>query len=134
MLNDPVADRLSGVREVLKPTPLKEAVRTADLISAERNFMEVCVFARPLAELVAPPAMRHHAETSSTVIADLGLPHHALAQWFEGISLKEQPVEQKMAMFSPTIASAANPFASAKELRHFFMGRASRGLTRARST
>jgi hypothetical protein len=67
----PLSDWMAAP-EALKPSPLKEAVRTADLISAERNFMEVCVFARPLAELVAPPAMRHHAEMSSTVIQTWG--------------------------------------------------------------
>ena len=55
--------------------------------------MEVCVFARPLAELIAPPTMRHHAETPATMIADLmladlRLSHHALAQQFDGISLR----------------------------------------------
>jgi hypothetical protein len=88
-----------------------------DFISSERKFTEVCVFARPLAELVAPPTMRHEAETSSAMIADWVLPHDALAQQFEGISLRWQPDEQKLAMdtFSPAFASAASPFPSAKE-------------------
>jgi hypothetical protein len=96
--------------------PRREAVPATDFISVERKFSEVCVFARPLAELVAPPTMRHHAETSSTMITDLGLPHHALAQQFKGISLRWQPAEQKKAMetFSPTIAPTANSFARAK--------------------
>jgi hypothetical protein len=63
--------------------PRKKAVPATDFISAERKFTEVCAFARPLAELVAPPTMRHHAETSSTMIADLRLPHPILAQHFE---------------------------------------------------
>jgi hypothetical protein len=50
----------------------EEAVPATDLISAERKLTEVCVFACPLAELVAPPTMRHHAETSSTMIAGFG--------------------------------------------------------------
>ena len=55
--------------------------------------MEVCVFARPLAELIAPPTMRHHAETPATMIADLmladlRLSNHTLAQQFDGISLR----------------------------------------------
>jgi hypothetical protein len=66
----------------------EEAVPATDFISAERKLTEVRVFARPLAELVAPPTVRHHAETSSTMIADLGLPHHTLAQQFEGIALR----------------------------------------------
>src|SRR5207248_7251789 len=66
----------------------REKRRTArDFISAERKLTEVCAFARPLAELVAPPTMRHHAETSSTMIADLRLPHPILAQQFEGSCL-----------------------------------------------
>ena len=72
----------------MKPFPVEEAVPATDFISAERKFTEVRVFARPLAELVAPPTMRQHAEMSSTMIADLGLPHHTLAQQFEGIALR----------------------------------------------
>jgi hypothetical protein len=95
----------------------EEAVPATDFISAERKLTEVRVFARPLAELVAPPTVRHHAETSSTMIADLWPPHHTLAQQFEGIALRQRPAEQKKAMetFSPTIAPTANPFASAKK-------------------
>src|SRR5258708_36491491 len=66
-----------------RASPEKKAVPAMDFISAERNLTEVCAFARPLAELVAPPTMRHHAETSSTMIADLRLPHPILAQQFE---------------------------------------------------
>src|SRR6266498_5175747 len=56
-----------------------------DSISFERNFTEVCLFARPCAELAAPPTMRHHAATSATTIADLmladlRLSHHTLVQ------------------------------------------------------
>jgi hypothetical protein len=61
----------------------EESVPATDFISAERKFTEVCAFARPLAELVTPPTMRHHAETSSTMIADLRLPHPILALQFE---------------------------------------------------
>jgi hypothetical protein len=63
----------------------RQAEPATDFISAERKFTKVCVFARPLAELVAPPTMRQHAEMSSTMIADLGLPHYTLAQQFEGM-------------------------------------------------
>lgn len=71
----------------------RQAEPTTDYISVERNFTEVCVFACPLAELIAPPAMRHHAETPATMIADLmladlRLSHHTLAQQFDGISLR----------------------------------------------
>jgi hypothetical protein len=57
------------------------------------------VFARPLAELVAPPTVRHHAKTSSTMIANLGMPHHTLAQ-LKGISSMVQAAGQKRAMES----------------------------------
>ena len=66
----------------------EESVPATDFISAERKFTEVCAFARPLAELVTPPTMRHHAETSSTMIADLRLPHPILALQFEGSCLR----------------------------------------------
>ena len=92
----------------MKPFPVEEAVPATDFISAERKFTEVRVFARPLAELVAPPTMRQHAEMSSTMIADLGLPHHTLAQQFEGM-------KKAMRTISPTIAPTANPFASGKK-------------------
>jgi hypothetical protein len=59
--------------------PAKEPKPATDLIAAERKFTEVRVFARPLAELVAPPTMRHQAETSSTMIADLRLLHGTFA-------------------------------------------------------
>jgi hypothetical protein len=50
--------------------PRRQAEPTTDYISVERNFTEVGVFARPLAELIAPPTMGHHAETPATMIAD----------------------------------------------------------------
>src|SRR6478672_2708954 len=56
----------------LKPSP----ATATDFIAAERKFTEICIFARLLAELDAPPTIRHHAETSATVIADLGMPNH----------------------------------------------------------
>ena len=93
--------RLDVWREdVLKPLPAKEAVPATDLISANCKFTKVCVFARPLAEFIAPPTVSHQAKTSSTMVADLGLPHHTLAQQFDKISLRRQ---QKIAMdtFSP---------------------------------
>jgi hypothetical protein len=80
--------------EEFESTPSRrQAEPTTDYISVERNFTEVCVFARPLAELIAPPTMRHHAETPTTMIADLmladlRLSHHTLAQQFDGISLR----------------------------------------------
>jgi hypothetical protein len=94
--------------------PAKEPVPATDLIAAQLKFTEVCVFACPLAELVAPPTMRHQAETPAAMIADLGLPHDTLAQQFEGIPSRQQPAGQKMTLdnFSPTIASVANPLAS----------------------
>jgi hypothetical protein len=63
--------------------PATEAVPATDFIAAERKFTEVCIFARPLAELDAPPTMRHHAETSATMIADLGMPNHTFVHGSE---------------------------------------------------
>jgi|SRR5271166_2572929 len=59
----------------------------------ERNLTEICVLALALAELVTPPAMRHHAESSATMIADsmladLRSSHHAFARQPDGISLR----------------------------------------------
>jgi len=81
-------------REEFESIPSRrQAEPTADYISVERNFTEVCVFARPLAELIAPPTMRHHTETPATMITDLmladfRLSHHTLAQQSDGISLR----------------------------------------------
>ncbi len=66
-----------------KPSPATEAVPATDFIAAERKFTEVCIFARLLAELDAPPTMRHHAETSATMIADLGMPNHTFVHGSE---------------------------------------------------
>ena len=56
----------------MKPSP----ATATDFIAAERKFTERWIFACLLAELDAPPTMRHHAEMSATVIADLGMPNH----------------------------------------------------------
>ena len=96
---DPAAPAITTASPLLHhspghdPFPAKEAVPATDFISAEHKFTEVCVFARPLAELVAPPPLRHHVETFATIIADLMLAdlrtfHHALARQFDGISLR----------------------------------------------
>jgi len=50
---------------------LRHAEPPSNRSSVERNFMQICVSARPPAKLVAPPAMRHHAKTSATAITDL---------------------------------------------------------------
>jgi hypothetical protein len=65
--------------------PRREAVRATEFVLIERKLADVRVFARPLAELIAPPTVRHHAKTSSTMSANLGLSHHTLAQ-LKGIS------------------------------------------------
>jgi hypothetical protein len=52
--------------------PAKEAVPAKDFISVDRKRTQMRVFADPLAEFVAPPMIRHHTETSSTMIADFG--------------------------------------------------------------
>jgi hypothetical protein len=86
--------------DVLKSFPAKEAAPATDLISVKRKFTKVVVFARPLAEPITPPTMRHQAKTSSTMVADLGLPHHTLAQKVDKISLR-QPQKIAMHTFSP---------------------------------
>src|SRR5215472_5197282 len=40
-------------------------------IAVERDLTDVVVSARPFAELVAPPTMRHQSEAPTAVIADL---------------------------------------------------------------
>ena len=62
------------------PIPADEPAPAADPVSTKRKFTEIRVFACLLAELVAPPTMRDHAETSSAMIADLALSHHTLAR------------------------------------------------------
>ena len=71
----------------------RKAEPPTDGISVEPNLTNVCFFAHPFAELVAPPTMGHHAELSATMIADLMLAdlrpsHHALARRPDGISLR----------------------------------------------
>jgi hypothetical protein len=63
--------------------PAKEAVPATNFISAKCKFTDICVFARPLAELVVPPTMRHQAETSSAMIAELWMSHRTLARQFD---------------------------------------------------
>src|SRR2546427_11764074 len=81
----------------------RQAEPTADYISVERNFTEVCVFARPLAELAAPPRMRHYAATSTTTVAhlmltDLRLSHHTFVHQFYRVSLT-YPIKVRGGMF-----------------------------------
>jgi hypothetical protein len=76
-----------GERSLKLPTA-ENAVPAKDLVSGERHFTEVGLFANPLAEFVAPPAIGHHAETPAAVIADLERMHHALPQQINGISLR----------------------------------------------
>ena len=64
--------------------PQRPAVPSTDFISAERKFAEVCVFARLFAELGTQPTMRHQAKTSSTLVAELRLPHSILAHYSLG--------------------------------------------------
>jgi hypothetical protein len=51
-----------------------EAEPAADFAPAKPEFSEECVFANLLAEFAAPPAIRHHAETSATMIAGVSRP------------------------------------------------------------
>jgi hypothetical protein len=78
-----------------KPGATREGEKTGDNPIRQDVVIlaEVRVLARPLAELVAPPTMRHHAELSAAMIADLMLAdlrpsHHALARQPDGISLR----------------------------------------------
>jgi hypothetical protein len=74
---------LAGERSS-KPFPAKEAVPARDFISAKCKFTDICVFACPLAELVMPPTVRHQAETSSAMIAELWMSHRTLAHQSTG--------------------------------------------------
>jgi len=60
--------------------------------AAAGKFTEERVFAFPLAELVAPPTVRHQSESSATMGANLGLPHHTLPQQFQAVSSRQKPV------------------------------------------
>jgi hypothetical protein len=48
-----------------------EAEPAADFHPAKPKFSEECGFAGLLAEFAAPPAIRHHAESSATMIAGI---------------------------------------------------------------
>jgi hypothetical protein len=66
--------------------PLHYAEPPSNPSSVERNLAQICVLARPTAELVTPPAMRHHAKTSATAITDLRfaiLSHDTLVLGFD---------------------------------------------------
>src|SRR5262245_25006546 len=56
-----------------------EAEPAADFAPAEPKFSEECGFASLLAEFAAPPAIRHHAETSATMIAGINGPGSAVS-------------------------------------------------------
>jgi hypothetical protein len=56
-----------------------EAEPAADFAPAEPKFSEECGFASLLAEFAAPPAIRHHAETSATMIAGIDGPGPAVS-------------------------------------------------------
>ena len=56
-----------------------EAEPAADFAPAKPKFSEECDFASLLAEFAAPPAIRHHAETSATMIAGIDGPGPAIS-------------------------------------------------------
>jgi hypothetical protein len=56
-----------------------EAEPAADFAPAKPKFSEECGFASLLAEFAAPPAIRHHAETSATMIAGIDGPGPAVS-------------------------------------------------------
>src|SRR6266849_5552481 len=65
------AYRAASPPACVQPHELHYAEPPSNRSSVERNLTEICVLARALAELVTPPAMRHHAKTSATSITDL---------------------------------------------------------------
>src|SRR5262245_20760660 len=56
-----------------------EAEPAADFAPAKPKFSEECGFASLLAEFAAPPAIRHHAEASATIIAVISRPGPAVS-------------------------------------------------------
>ena len=73
----------------LAPDVLVAATGTITVAALLQATRTACA----LAELVAPPTLRHHVETFATIIADSMLAdlrpgHHALARQFDGISLR----------------------------------------------
>jgi hypothetical protein len=62
-----------------------------DGISVEPNLTNVCFFAHPFAELVAPPTMDHQAETPATVIADLMLGRLRVSHYARARRLRRVP-------------------------------------------
>jgi hypothetical protein len=97
------------------------AVPENELVWRQRNLVAIGGLANQLAELVAPPTVRHQAKPSAAMITSLMPLHHALAQQFTGTSWRKQAAEQKKAMEAslPTIASMANPLTKTKLVSHF---------------
>lgn len=53
----------------------QQPAQAMDCIAVEHDLAKVCVFAPPLAELAAPPTVRHHPEWPAAMITDLARPH-----------------------------------------------------------
>jgi hypothetical protein len=47
-----------------------------DCIAIQHDLAKVRLFAPPLAELAAPPTVRHHPEGAAAMITDLARPHY----------------------------------------------------------
>ena len=66
----PVLQRRSTSRpQAQQPAP------AMDCIPIRHDLAKVCLFAPALAELAAPPAVRHHSERPAAMITDLAGPH-----------------------------------------------------------
>jgi uncharacterized protein involved in exopolysaccharide biosynthesis len=84
--------RASGDR-TLKLSRREGKLNQRRIISRSRITSRRYASLHVLLQKVAPPSIRHHAETPATLIADLmladlRLSHAALAQRFDGISLR----------------------------------------------
>ena len=60
--------RLKSQAQTEQPAP------AMDRIPIQHDLAKVCVFAPALAELAAPPSVRHHPERSAAMITDLAGP------------------------------------------------------------
>jgi len=100
----------------MRRDPVQKAEPTQYFKAVAGKFTEERVFAFPLAELVAPPTVRHQSETSAAVSANLGLPHYTLAQQFQAVSSRQKPVGHVPARKPcfPAPASMDAAFVSAK--------------------
>jgi hypothetical protein len=55
----------------------EQAAPAVDCITVQHDLAKVCLFAPALAELAAPPPVRHHPERPTATITELAGPHCA---------------------------------------------------------